>query len=125
MLILIEGPIIAEPSRCALAFAHTSRETVEAMTQNVEELRETLAQLHEQLENGDPAQGETRELLKEALAEIQGTLDRAGTGEQPSAEHHPTLRDQLARMTEEFEEEHPKLSAAIGRVADALSNLGI
>jgi len=95
------------------------------MTQNVEELRETLAHLHEQLENGGPVQGETRDLLKKSLAEIQGALDRAGAGEAPSSEDDPTLLDQLRGMTEEFEEEHPTLAAAIGRVADALSNLGI
>ncbi len=125
MLQQIEEPIIAEPCRCALAFARTSRETVDVMTQNIEELRDTLAQLHEQLESGDPAQGETRDLLQEALGEIQGALDRAGTGEQPSSDDDLTLRDRLSRMTEDFEEEHPKLAAAIGRVADALSNLGI
>ncbi len=125
MLSLIEGPIIAEPSRYALALARTSRETVDVMTQNIEELRDTLAHLHEQLESGGPVQGESRELLQEALGEIQGALDRAGTGEQPSSADDPTLRDRLARMTEDFEEEHPKLAAAIGRVADALSNLGI
>jgi hypothetical protein len=35
------------------------------------------------------------------------------------------LVDRLRLATKRFEETHPKLTAVVGRVADALSNLGI
>lgn len=100
------------------------------MTEKIEELRKTLAHLHEQLENEGPVAPETRTLLQAAMLEITETLERA-SGESTTAapaagsDGDPSLLDRLSQMAEEFEESHPEISAAVGRVATALSNLGI
>jgi len=100
------------------------------MTEKIKELRDTLAHLHEQLESEKPIAEETRTLLQAAMLEINEALERASaeTPSTPSAagnDEEPSLLDRLSQMAEEFEESHPSISAAVGRVATALSNLGI
>lgn len=101
------------------------------MTEKIKELRDTLAHLHEQLENEAPIAVETRALLQEAMLEISDTLERASadsastTASAAGSDAEPSLLDRLSQMAEEFEESHPAISAAVGRVATALSNLGI
>lgn len=82
-------------------------------------LRQTLEQLHEELEQADSLDPGSRELLREVMGDIREALDRPQTSESAS------LLDRLREATGEFEESHPRLTAAVGRVADALSNLGI
>ncbi len=100
------------------------------MTEKIEELRKTLAHLHEQLESEAPIAEETQTLLQAAMLEINEALERA-SAENPStassadSDEEPSLLDRLSQMAEEFEESHPAMSAAVGRVATALSNLGI
>jgi len=96
------------------------------MPERVEALREILAQLRNQLEDGEPLRPESRALLEESIAEIQSALDEA-QGRNTPAPHNtqPTLLDRISQLAEDFEETHPRLSATMGRVADALSNLGI
>jgi hypothetical protein len=100
------------------------------MTEKIEELRKTLAHLHEQLESDGPIAPETQSLLQAAMQEINESLERASadsTATAPAAggEGDSSLLDRLSQMAEEFEESHPAISAAVGRVATALSNLGI
>jgi hypothetical protein len=101
------------------------------MTEKIEELRKTLAHLHKQLESEAPIAVETRALLQEAMLEITDALERASadsastTASTASSDEEPSLLDRLSQMAEEFEESHPAISAAVGRVATALSNLGI
>jgi biotin carboxylase len=102
------------------------------MTEKIKELRDTLAHLHEQLENEAPIAVETRALLQEAMLEISEALERATSADSASttasaagSDEEPSLLDRLSQMAEEFEESHPAISAAMGRVATALSNLGI
>ena len=80
-----------------------------------------------------------QEPLSELLSELRGAIDEAErTGER---EHLARLVDELDRRLNEdddegivddlreevtrFEAEHPRLAAAIGRAADALSALGL
>jgi len=81
-------------------------------------LRETLSRLHEQIAGHDLDEQE-RALLRDALQELEGTLE--GT---PS-EEESSLGDRLSELAQEFEESHPTLSETVGRVVDALANLGI
>lgn len=85
-------------------------------------LRETLEQLHQELESTDRVDSQARELLEEVLSGIQDVLHRE---EGPSGEEHSSLVDRLTEATQRFEKEHPSLTAAVNRVATALSNLGI
>ncbi len=81
---------------------------------------EILAELHEVLEaSGDLAEN-VRDELREAAEEIRQALD-------PSDEREMSvsLRDRLSGALENFEESHPRLTGIVGRIADALSDMGI
>jgi len=87
------------------------------------ELRERLQKLHEELENTDSVDVDARELLGELLADIRSLLDRSSDED---AAHTPdSLSERLEAATREWETSHPTLSAAVGRVMDTLSNMGI
>ena len=87
------------------------------------ELRERLAELHQELERTPAVDDEARRLLATLADDIHGLLD---TPEGESPQHdHPSLRERLAEAVRQFEEEHPEIAGAVGRVADTLSNLGI
>jgi ElaB/YqjD/DUF883 family membrane-anchored ribosome-binding protein len=85
----------------------------------METLRERLEQLHAELEKTGSVDERSREALEHLVRDIQELLEESG--EPP----HPSLRERLSQATRDFEESHPTLSATLGRVADALSNLGI
>ena len=55
------------------------------------------------------------------LADIEALLERGGDDESGSAGIVDRLRGAMGR----FEEDHPSLTAAVGRIADALANLGV
>jgi type VI protein secretion system component VasF len=84
-----------------------------------QQVREKLEALHAALREAGAADPESRELLRTVLADIQRLLDR-------EAEHEPeSLVDRLREAMEEFEESHPTLTEAAGRVIDALAKMGI
>ena len=85
------------------------------------ELSEILTELHEALEaSGDDLANETRAELRETADEIRRALDPT-----EETELSVSLRERLSSALDSFEESHPRLTAAVGRVADALSDLGI
>ena len=86
------------------------------------QLREHLEELHSQLESTEAVDDRSRELLGEILGDIQTLLDRSG---EAPVDEPEGLVDRLREATRNFEESHPTLAAAVGRVVDALSNLGI
>ncbi len=94
------------------------------MPERSRELRETLAQLHEQLEAADLADAAARARLREAMDEIRAALAHAERrGEAPELQR--SLRDRLSDAAQHFEGEHPALTDALSRVINALSALGI
>lgn len=82
---------------------------------SAEHLRRMLENLHAELRSADSVDDRSRELLREVDADIQGLLERAEAGKGESL----TLR------LREFEERHPALTEAVGRVLDALAQMGI
>jgi chromosome segregation ATPase len=85
------------------------------------QLRETLAELHRELDRTEAVDEQARAELAAVARDIQGLLDRS----ERTREEHASLLERLAQAMQRFEEEHPSLTEAIGRVAGALSNLGI
>jgi hypothetical protein len=85
-------------------------------------LRTTLEELQRTLEEPGAVDADSRELLNELLEDIQSVLARA-PGEREEA--GSPLLDRLSEIARRFEKSHPSLTAAVGRVANALSNLGI
>jgi hypothetical protein len=65
---------------------------------------------------------ESRELLVALARDIEALLERTEPG---GADDEPPLVERLRAATERFEESHPALTEAIGRIADQLARLGI
>lgn len=83
-----------------------------------DQLNETLQQLHQQLDGPQPLDDGDRERLRQAVLEIQQSLDQS---EIDSAH----LARDLHAKTESFAESHPTLTRLAGQVADLLGQMGI
>ena len=83
-------------------------------------LNEIIDELREVLEAPDDLDEELRAELRSAAEEILEALD-------PDHERElsGSLRDRLTDTLERFEKSHPKITETIGRLADALSDMGI
>jgi hypothetical protein len=90
------------------------------MPDRSENLSRTLASLHEALESADALDASHRDELRNTMDEIRAVLDSDET-----SEVHHSLLERLSGLTVHFEEEHPALTEAIGRVMHALGQLGI
>jgi hypothetical protein len=82
-------------------------------------LSEILDELQTALDQAPEIGEEGRAALQSAAAGIREALDR------PDDEHGDSLGDQLTAAVERFEVAHPQLTQIVGRIADALSDLGI
>ena len=91
------------------------------MTDARDEIHETLTRLHGQLEAEETLDGELRTELRDAIQDIRRVLE----DEDDSAESVHGLGERLSRVLHDLEDRHPALTSALGRVADALSSLGI
>ncbi len=87
-----------------------------------EQLRKHLEALHGELSNTSLVDESSKQLLEEVLEDIRKLLAQA---EPPDGDEPDGLADRLRDATRSFEESHPTLSTAVGRVIDALTNLGI
>lgn len=83
-------------------------------------LRETLEQLHTELQQSDSVDDRSRELLRDVMNDIHGILERTPGGARPES-----VATRLREAVGEFEETHPTLTEAVGRVVDALAKMGI
>jgi len=86
------------------------------------ELRDTLEKLHQELEQTDNLDDESRQRLQHLMGDIRIALDREG----PSpTEHYQSLGDQLNDAIQRYEISHPGLTAAMKHALDILSGVGI
>lgn len=83
-----------------------------------DKLQETLADLHEQLQQIKELEPDERVRLEEAIAEIKQSLDQSDI-------QSSDLAERFHRSTEKFADAHPLLTRAAGQVADMLSQMGI
>lgn len=94
-----------------------------------EHLKQRLEELHAQLRAGGEIDAETQGLLQQLADDIDAlllTVEAPQGDDQSSREsERQSLLDRLMAVGSEFEESHPTLAATIGRVANALSNIGI
>jgi hypothetical protein len=86
------------------------------------DLRDTLEKLHQELEQVDSLDDESRERLEHLMGDIRTVLDRE---EPSSAEHYQSLGDQLTDAIQQYEISHPSLTVAMGHALDILSGAGI
>lgn len=94
----------------------------------MEKLKQTLVELHEEL-NAAPEKidAETQALLKQLSSDIDQLFRDVSQPAQAAIEpaEKEGMIDRLMHLTDEFEESHPQLAEIIGRVASALSRIGI
>lgn len=86
-------------------------------------LRETLEELERELDRSEAIDPASRERIERVVGELRELL--AHTEAREPEERHRSIADRLAEATRDFETEHPTLAEIVGRVATALSNMGI
>ncbi|HEY1601397.1 MAG TPA: DUF4404 family protein [Pirellulales bacterium] len=93
------------------------------------DLRETLARLHEQLRSTPDISAETRTVLQRIVQDIHSllgeTASAGGLQPGPSGARHDSIVRQLANAEQEFQAVHPTLAGVVGSVIDALGRMGI
>jgi hypothetical protein len=85
---------------------------------SVEELRETLARLHQELQRTPTLDRESQQLVMEISADI-ARLARPGVA--PAADHTSRLESLAVR----FESGHPALAASMRQIIDVLGKAGL
>ncbi len=88
-------------------------------------VRETLEELGRQIRAAETLTDEDRAELDRLVAAVETRLDRRDPSGAEPEEESPSLIQRLTEAAERFEASHPRLSAAVGRVVDALAALGI
>ena len=84
-------------------------------------LRETLEKLHEELQqSGNDIDESSRELLRAIMNDIRSIVEPTEGAAPPES-----LGQRLRESVDAFEESHPALTEAVGRVVDALAKMGI
>jgi hypothetical protein len=93
------------------------------------DLRETLARLHEQLRSTPDISAETRTLLQGIVQDIHSllgdTASAGGPSHGPAGARQESIVRQLANAEQEFQAVHPTLAGVVGSVIDALGRMGI
>ncbi len=90
------------------------------MPTDSQQLNEHLQELHDELQGAESLDPEARALLHSVMDDIRDVLQR-----EEGSDGHETLTDRLRDAVSHFEESHPTLTQAAGRVIDALANMGI
>jgi hypothetical protein len=84
-------------------------------------LIETLKELRAELDQADQVDRETLDQLQQVTDDVQRAIDKRGGKSPDELESNASgLKDLLLK----FEAEHPQLSVAVGKVADALAAMG-
>jgi len=83
-------------------------------------LREMLEQLHTELKNTGNIDDRSRELLRAVMDDIRAIVEPTEGAARPEP-----LGQRLREAVDAFEESHPALTEAVGRVVDALAKMGI
>jgi len=91
------------------------------MSEQVEQLKATIAELHDELANIDSLDDETRALLFDAKDEMEAALNP----DLPDELEPQSLTDRFHQAIQEFDESHPTLSRVLGKLIDALGQMGI
>jgi hypothetical protein len=91
------------------------------MTETIEKLKSTVAELEAELQALENVDAETRVVLEQAALEILAAIERAEPGECAPQ----SLMDHLRAATQQFEESHPTLTGILSRLVDGLGQMGI
>lgn len=86
-----------------------------------QQLDEALAQLQQQLADADHLDRDQIASLRAMVADIQAALEQ----EEQEERSEPSLAARMREAARHFEDSHPTLTNTVGRVADALAQMGI
>lgn len=86
-----------------------------------EKMHQLLKELHVELENAENIDEDSQQLLKNISRDIQKLI----TNKKPDLKKKNDIFESLEEAVEQFEGTHPSLTAAINKIAEALSNMGI
>ncbi|WP_164102754.1 DUF4404 family protein [Candidatus Laterigemmans baculatus] len=81
-------------------------------------LKELLAELHQEL-------SETENLSDEQVAELRAAMEEIDDALRRSGRRSGGLEETFREVASRLEQSHPRLTHAVGRVADALAQIGI
>ena len=96
------------------------------MTDRIEKLRATLAELEAELEGVDSLDPESRARLQEVAAEITEALERSDPDLKGLKLEPPhTIPERLSENVETFRAQYPTLAGIVQRLIDGLAQLGI
>lgn len=87
-----------------------------------EQMKETLRQLHAELESGATPDPELRALLETLERDIHGVLDQPADAPPADA---AGVTDSIESAAVRFEVDHPTLAPALRQVGEALSRMGM
>lgn len=83
------------------------------------QLRQTLEQLHAELESAEPVDEESRQLLQHLMADIQSVLGATN----PTPQQYQTLGRRLDAALGRLESSHPATTLTIKQVLDHLAQV--
>jgi hypothetical protein len=100
------------------------------MADQSDNLRDTLARLHEQLRAAPNISPETRAALQGAVTDIHALLGEGTAPLTPAASGTARARQEsivarLGSAEREFEATHPTLAGIVGSIIDAVGRMGI
>ena len=98
---------------------HTGQETVHRMEK--EKLQQLISRLHEELSSAGSVDEDSRALLKKLTRDIENLATAPDSPDDDRA----SATSQLEEVALKFKTDHPKLSMALGELADALGKIGI
>jgi hypothetical protein len=86
-----------------------------------ESLRDTLSRLQRELERAGPIDAGLRADLERTIGQMREVVERDRSVPEPAQ----PFGEQLEALAAGFEQSHPRLTEAIGRVVQALAAMGI
>ena len=89
----------------------------------MENMKESLEQLHRELSNAKEIDPESVEILRKLMNDIHEVLKKSDIGEHITTEHHNIIEG-LKISAQNFELSHPELAGAIQIVINSFSNIG-
>ena len=91
------------------------------MTEQIDNLKATVAELEAELQSIETIDADTRSVLEQAVLDILAALHKAAPGE-PAPQ---SVIDRLHAAAQEFEETHPTVTGILSRLIDGLAQMGI
>ena len=89
-----------------------------------DKLNQLLTELHEELGSADTVDASSKELLRQAVDDINQAVGAVVQDDITVPAPHP-VREQLEKSAVDFEADHPRLAAILSRIVDTLGQMGI